>query len=86
MGNIWYQVETFRTCRITPVQVEKETEAFLTINGRRRAKKSNWEQFFPTWEEAQETLLKQALTHVERCKSRLDEAQAIANLWKELKK
>lgn len=56
----WYRVARFHD-DIKPVEVHKESEKTLEINSGgyvgRRAKLSNDEQFFPTYDEARDHLL-----------------------------
>jgi hypothetical protein len=45
---------------IEPVEVEKETASSVWINGRRNNKRSGYDSYFDTWEEAKAYLLEQA--------------------------
>jgi hypothetical protein len=37
---------------IREVEVSRETEHYVTINGVRKAKSSTWDCYFPTWDDA----------------------------------
>jgi hypothetical protein len=47
--------------QIVPVTVERATDSFVWIGGRRHAKRStDYDQYFPTWDEAQAWLIERA--------------------------
>ena len=48
---IKFMTTTYKT-EIRPVQVKRETETTVIIAGRRNAKRSMYDNFFDTWEEA----------------------------------
>jgi hypothetical protein len=45
---------------IVKVEVERETESCVWIKGRRNNKKSGWENFFDTWQEAHAFVIQNA--------------------------
>lgn len=42
---------------ITEVDIERETDKFVWIDGRRIAKRSGWENYFDSWDDAKKELL-----------------------------
>lgn len=52
-----------------PVEVERETEVNIWIDGRRRKKQARWERYWPSFEEAAAYLTK---NHAERIASEKD--------------
>lgn len=67
----WYRL---RWGEITTVEVEKETSAFVIINGRRNQKVSSWESFHPTFEAAKNREIDMRLEQVRIAQRNLNTA------------
>lgn len=67
------------------VFVEKETEKSVWIRGRRIAKRSSYENYFDTFDEAKEFLTKYAESTLNSARRRLELAQGFAGNVKGLK-
>ena len=72
MLTTWYRV---RWGRIETVAVERETNRFLIIEGRRNAKRGGWENYFTTWQEAKAFSVRQARDEVDNAKRSLARAE-----------
>lgn len=56
-------------------EIERESDSFVWIkNGRRQAVKSQYSQFFNTWNEAHNFLIVEARTAYDKIKNKLDVA------------
>jgi len=79
----WYATNRmpFRDDWIEPVQVEKETDRFITIVGSkvfgsgRTAKKGQYRNYYPTWQEARNSLLTHYSTRAENLRRELVQAE-----------
>lgn len=71
--------------RISPVEVERETESNVWINGRRRAKLTEYESYFDSFEKARAHLLERAEVHVAGCRSALAMAEEFAEQARNLR-
>ena len=60
---------------IESVEVEKETEKSVWINGRRESKNTLYGTFFDTWEQAHRELYLKQKRNVENIKNSLDDAE-----------
>lgn len=60
---------------IAPIKVGKATADFVTINGRRTARYSDWESYHSTRGEAAKVLVKHAESMVRGAESRLESAR-----------
>jgi hypothetical protein len=60
---------------ITPVEIERETDKSVWVNGNRNAKQSDWATYFDTWEEAYSALLEAADKKVVSARLALDKAK-----------
>lgn len=70
---IKYQVGGFfKKNPIEPVEVEKETEKSIWINGCIRRKTSGYEKYFDTWQEAHDYLKNQAESKISRLSAELE--------------
>ena len=69
---------------IHKVQIEKETEASIWIDGRRRGKSSEYSSYFDTWDQAHAYLIKKADGNLHRAKVSLALAQKAYNKTKEM--
>jgi hypothetical protein len=67
------------------IEVEKETESTVWIDGRRNAKVSTYDNFFPTKEKAIEWLISQATHDVVSSSTKLDNANRQLAQYLELK-
>lgn len=59
---------------IGKIEIERETESSVWINGRKHSKRSSWDNYFPTREEAKDFLFKDACEKVEKADKKLYEA------------
>jgi hypothetical protein len=59
---------------IQKVEIERETDSYVWINGYRSRKKSEYECFFDTFIEAKEFLIKKAEMSVDSCQINFSEA------------
>jgi hypothetical protein len=74
MSETWYRAwPTFN--EIDPVEVEKYTDKMVWINGDRRARITDHQSYFPTWDEAHACLLRRATCDLESARSALMRAQ-----------
>lgn len=48
----WYNAKSGYSMGIQEVEIDKETDQSVWIKGRRNAKRSSYDNFFPTYEEA----------------------------------
>ena len=71
---------------IEKVEVERETESSIWTDGVRNAKRSGWSNFFDTFDEAKDFLMKESESHLlynekrlEAAKNRLAEVKALEN-------
>ncbi len=62
--------------RVLPVEVDRETDnsIWFTGNPRRRAKRSQYDNYYDTWKEAHGKLLSIANGKIKFCSARLNEA------------
>ena len=61
---------------ITAVEVDRESEFSVWINGRRNKKQSDWERYFDKWEDAKEYLLNIYEKKVSACKNNFERESA----------
>ena len=61
---------------IIAVECERETASSVFINGRRNAKRSTYENYYDTWEDAHSALLLAAERRVANYRSELDKTEA----------
>jgi hypothetical protein len=59
----WYKVNKWYE-RVDAVRVERSTDKCVWVNGSRRARISDYEQFFQTWAEAHAALMEIAESRV----------------------
>jgi hypothetical protein len=60
---------------ITEVEVEKETEHSVWLNGRRQAKRSEYVNYYDSWYDAHHALLSNQLNYIDSIRERLDVAE-----------
>lgn len=72
--------------RIEVVEVEKESDASVWINGWPCRKMSGHESYFDTWDEAQAHLLKFADLRVDVARRRLEKCKSVAGNVKGMKR
>ena len=65
-------------------EVERETESSIWIDGVRSAKKSMWDNYFDTYDEAKEFLLRASKNRVRTCVRMLEQAEAKRDMIKNL--
>lgn len=61
--------------KVRPVVIEKDTGKSIIINGRRRAKRGNWDNYYDTFKEAKDAMVSKARANVKGCTMRLKEAE-----------
>jgi hypothetical protein len=71
---------------ISEVDVERESGSSVWIAGRRHAKRSEWENYFDTWEQAHQFLLDLAQEEVDSCRLQLERAKGYLGNIKGMKK
>lgn len=70
----WYRAwPTFN--EIVPVDVDKATDSSVWIGGRRLARATDHQSYFPTWDEAHAHLLQRAQEDLDRARRSLERAQ-----------
>lgn len=67
MSETWFEIWSGD---IKPVQVEKFTEQWVWIGGRKR-KREAWASFYPTWQQAKQSLLDKKNTQILQLKNEL---------------
>ncbi|HEU4431093.1 MAG TPA: hypothetical protein VFT98_20210 [Myxococcota bacterium] len=70
----WATVRSYN--EITRVDCESETEAFVTIRGRRTAKVTHYHRYHDSWEEAHAHLLERTQRALDRARDALATADA----------
>ena len=82
----WYKTSKWKTL-ISPVKVSDETPAFITIDGIRTKKSSNYSNYFPTYREAYEFLLSKKECEIVGLKARLKSCESdLADFVREWRK
>lgn len=71
----WYLARWGYKPEISIVSIEKRTEVSVWINGRRKARYSDYESFFETFEDAKAHLVGRARAELTACKRHLDTAR-----------
>lgn len=61
---VFYRTKKYDYAQVTPVECESETAKFVVIEGRRNAKRSDYENYFPSELEAWQFLIAQ---HTSSC-------------------
>ena len=72
--------------KITKVEVERETDKCVWINGRRNSKESEYDNFFDTFEEAKEFIIGFGERKVAQAKKRLERANEYLSLANQMQK
>lgn len=67
---------------IQEIEVEKETDASVWVNGSRRAKRSMTEAYFGTWDEAYDYLLHVANLRIEDARKNVERYEQILAMRK----
>lgn len=70
---------------INRIDVERETASSVWVHGRRNAKRSSYDNYFNTWEDAHGFLLETAEHELALAQLRLDAARSKLELVKSLK-
>lgn len=60
---------------IQPVFIERETDSSVWINGRRKSKQSEYENYFDTIDEAKQFIIQKAKNEVSQYQNRLEMAE-----------
>ena len=68
---IKYMASRYVGAEIGPVDVDRETESSVWVNGRRRAKNGDYVSYFDTWEEARNHLLSKVQVKIDAARRRL---------------
>jgi len=63
--------------KIREVEIEKETEKSVWINGNRSAKRSEWANYYDTWEDAHKALLFQQESYINNLRKRLEISKGV---------
>lgn len=72
--------------RIERVEIERETEKSVWICGNRNAKRSEWYNYYDTWEDAHKALLNQQKACVDSLRLRLERSKGVLGNIKGMKK
>ena len=72
---IQYEVRLRWGYKITPIEVEKETETSVLVNGRRRAKATAYDQIFKTLPEAKQVMIARCEREINEYEKRISEAR-----------
>ena len=83
---IKYMIRLSTDVRITPVEVERETEHCVWIRGRKNNKVSSYENYYDTWDAAHAGLLEYAEGRLNAARSRLAGEQGFYGNVKGLRK
>jgi hypothetical protein len=70
-----YEVQLRWGYKITPIEVEKETESSVWVNGRRRAKATAYDQIFKTLPEAKKFMISRCEREIAEYEKRISEAR-----------
>lgn len=81
----WYRTERGRAI-IVEIEVDGFTEKTVTIGGRRRPRDSQWDKFWPTWDEAHAYLMKRYEQEVTSLRFQLENAKSALGNVKGLKR
>jgi hypothetical protein len=69
----WYVAKVGFFPAIVPVEIERHSGASIwLVGGKRRARISDWQSYFKTWEEAKNHLLETQQAEVDNAQKRLD--------------
>lgn len=68
---------SFLEATIQEIECERETDSSVWIGGRRNAKRSEWSNYFDTWEEAHSSLLEAAERKATSARLALDRANGV---------
>lgn len=79
---IQYEVQLRWGYKITPIEVEKETETSVWVKGRRRAKATAYDQIFKTLPEAKQFMIARCEQEINEYEKRISEAMAALNDFK----
>jgi hypothetical protein len=60
---------------IEAVEVQRETQSTIWINGKRGSKRTEYDNYFDTWDEAKEFLLSKASSELASARRKLERAQ-----------
>jgi len=76
MKKYFAQIQKRWSCQaeIKEIEVERETDSSVWINGRRNAKRSDWGNYYDTWQEAHDALLSRQRTHLSNLEGRFKSA------------
>lgn len=84
MNNIldWWVV---KWGRVTPVRIERFTDTSVWFNGRRHARTSTYERYYPTFVEAKQSIVEAAERNVLSLRRQLEQANGALGNAKGLK-
>lgn len=73
----WFKTyrSVYSAPRIDAVEIEKFSDSSVWVEGRRRARISTYDCYFPTWEEARDILMHDAEVELNHARRRLERAQ-----------
>jgi len=64
---------------IDVIEIEKESESSVWIDGRRRSKDSSWQQYFDNFQEAKNYLIDEKIKEIDRIAERLNSVRIELN-------
>lgn len=62
---------------IEEVEVERETEQSVWVNGSRSAKRSSWANFYDTWQEAHDALWSRQTSRINSVRMQLERSKSV---------
>jgi hypothetical protein len=80
----WYRTHRL-VARIDPCCVDKHNDKSVWIKGKRGARISSFDSYFPTWEQAHDSLLAKAEFDLAQHKRRVDQARSYLEAVKAMK-
>lgn len=71
----FYRASARWTVKVETVEVDRESENSVWINGQRRAKRSDWDNYFPTFDEAKAFVIHEMESGVDSARRELERAK-----------
>lgn len=85
MSLTWYKTRpSWSSRRIEPVTIDKFTAMSVIIGGRAARRMTQYECFFPTWDDAKAFIVKEAENSVEYAKTSLARAQSALDVARKI--
>lgn len=85
MSLTWYKTKpAWNSVRIEPVAIDKFTELSVIIDGRASRRLTQYECYFPTWDDAKAYIVDQAVGAVDHAKAALARAHSALDVAKKI--